>query len=369
MKPTYLPSLDGIRACAVTLVFMAHAGLGKLVPGGFGVTVFFALSGFLITSLLRSEFSATGTISLRNFYRRRALRILPPLYLAIAFFWLLDRLPHGHHHTTALGLSSLLFYFFNYGFPPHLAASQVPTGLGVAWSLMVEEHFYLLFPLLYLFLARTRKSARSTAIVLTGLCLAALLWRCFLVFLLRIPLAVDFPWTYVATDARFDSILWGCVLAIAANPWCGDVRPTLTRHKGPLACAGLLLIVATLCWREEAYRQTLRYTLQSLALLPVFFYIVSSPDAWQTRWLASKPLRWLGWVSYTFYLVHFGILEKLRTYTTWPPLFMGLAALVLSLFAAEIVRRLVELPLRRLTHSTRRVTLAPLDPAKLPHAV
>jgi len=331
------------------------------------VTVFFFLSGYLITSLLRSELSATGTISLRNFYRRRAFRILPPLYLVIALFWLLDFIPRSQQHTTIFGLSSLLFYFFNYGFPPHLATSQVPTGLIVAWSLMVEEHFYLLFPLLYLLLARTLKSARAIALTLAALCVGALVWRCVLVFLLHIPIAIRSPWTYVATDARFDSILWGCILAIAANPWCGDIRPHITRRKGLLACAGLLLLIATFCWRDEAYRQTFRYSLQSLALIPVFYYVVASPAAWQTRWLTWKPLRWLGWISYTVYLVHFGIQEKLQIYTSWPPFWIGVAALALSLLAAQAVRHFIDIPLRHRAHSRRKVARPQLKPTEVSH--
>src|ERR1051326_8050510 len=79
-----IPSLDGIRALAVLLVFAAHAGLNERVPGNFGVTVFFFLSGYLITTLLRLEWERTGGISLKAFYLRRVLRILPPMYLVLA---------------------------------------------------------------------------------------------------------------------------------------------------------------------------------------------------------------------------------------------------------------------------------------------
>src|SRR3954470_20191799 len=79
----HLPSLDGIRAVSFALVFAAHAGLDRVIPGGFGVTVFFFLSGFLITTLMRREFDKRGTVSLRNFYVRRALRILPPFYTVL----------------------------------------------------------------------------------------------------------------------------------------------------------------------------------------------------------------------------------------------------------------------------------------------
>src|SRR5258708_26476857 len=81
--PFHIPSLDGLRAVSFFIVFAAHAGLDRIVPGGFGVTVFFFLSGYLITTLMRMEAEATGHVSLKNFYLRRALRILPPFYIVL----------------------------------------------------------------------------------------------------------------------------------------------------------------------------------------------------------------------------------------------------------------------------------------------
>src|SRR5882762_1194530 len=92
----YIPSLDGIRAISFFLVFFSHAGLGDLVPGGFGVSVFFLLSGFLITTLLRLEFARYQRISLRSFYLRRVLRILPPLYVVLALAMVLSQIGKDH---------------------------------------------------------------------------------------------------------------------------------------------------------------------------------------------------------------------------------------------------------------------------------
>src|SRR5438105_2995303 len=78
-----IPSLDGIRAVSFLIVFLAHAGLERYVPGYFGLTVFFFLSGFLITTLLRREYDRTGSVSLSHFYLRRILRIFPPFYLVL----------------------------------------------------------------------------------------------------------------------------------------------------------------------------------------------------------------------------------------------------------------------------------------------
>lgn len=109
-----IPSLDGVRAVSFLMVFVAHAGLDWIVPGRFGVNIFFALSGYLITSLLIREQENNGYISLKLFYLRRILRILPPMYavlfVAACFFWSTDQL----HGVTIGGVCSQIFYYQNY---------------------------------------------------------------------------------------------------------------------------------------------------------------------------------------------------------------------------------------------------------------
>jgi peptidoglycan/LPS O-acetylase OafA/YrhL len=364
MKLKHLPSLDGIRACAVAMVFVGHAGLDKVVPGGLGVTIFFFLSGFLITSLLRAEWAQTKDISLQQFYVRRAYRILPPLYLVLFIVWLLDLLPGSHNHSTVWGVTSILFYFFNYATHFGLPESHVPTGLVVAWSLMIEEHFYLIFPWVYLAFKRSGKSVRYIVTVLMTSCLLVLVWRCILVFVMHIQVHSPKPWTYNLTDSRFDSILWGCILAIGANPWFGGEISFLSKRKGMFANVGLLLLLVSLLWRDPHFRQTLRYTLQGIALVPIFYYIVSSPNVWQTRWLCWRPLRWLGWVSYSVYLIHLSVLDKLRAYTHWPAWAIGITAALMTLVFAEFVRRTIEIPLRDRNRGT-----SPLAPQTAPLAL
>src|SRR5262249_39885440 len=113
----YIPSLDGIRACSVMVVFAAHAGLRGLIPGDFGVTVFFFLSGHVITTLLRMEHEQTGVISFRSFYLRRVLRIFPPFYLVLVVATLLTAVkvltaPGLHLRPDALAAQAL--YMTNY---------------------------------------------------------------------------------------------------------------------------------------------------------------------------------------------------------------------------------------------------------------
>src|SRR5580698_5028899 len=141
-KPsTYIPALDGLRAIAFFCVFLAHTNgptFGNYVPATFGVTLFFFLSGYLITTLLRGEAQKTGTIALKDFYVRRALRIFIPMYIAFAVAEIIGKLNFGDWHLTRLGFFSAIFYFFNYArmFPPE---PLLPRGFDVTWSLSVEE--------------------------------------------------------------------------------------------------------------------------------------------------------------------------------------------------------------------------------------
>src|SRR5882724_6330395 len=122
-----IPSLDGIRAIAVSLVFAAHSGLDKFVPGGLGVTIFFVLSGFLITTLMRMEHAVSGTVSFKAFYLRRVLRLMPPLVIVIALASVLTRLRIADGDFTPSGLASVLFYFGNYFVIAH-DFNGVPAG-------------------------------------------------------------------------------------------------------------------------------------------------------------------------------------------------------------------------------------------------
>lgn len=135
----YFPSLDGIRAVAFFIVFIAHSQLLNDFPGGFGVTIFFFLSGYLITSLLREEARKTATISLKAFYLRRALRIFPPCYLTVILVSSLAAAGIVYNRESYFSLVSAFLYFSNYW--NTLGRGNLPAGLGILWSLAVEEHY------------------------------------------------------------------------------------------------------------------------------------------------------------------------------------------------------------------------------------
>lgn len=338
----HIPSLDGIRALSFLLVFVSHCGLEDLVPGGLGVTTFFFLSGYLITTLMRMEYERKGHISLKHFWLRRSLRILPPFYLVLAFAYALPALSgtFSAANTQALLAQALHvtnFYIINQGytgFPEH-------TGTGVYWSLAIEEHYYLVFPFLYIYLQQRALSHSRQALVIALLCAAALAWRLILV----LGLDAATTRTYMGSDTRLDSILFGALLAIGANPMLdaprGDAK-TWARLLLPLAFVALL---ASLLIRHEVFRETVRYTLQGLALLLLFTAAIRFPHWPLFRWLNSKPLVFIGALSYSLYLVHLGVLYMVRDLLHVDPILArGLLSLAISLAVSWLIYKLVEKP-------------------------
>lgn len=345
-KHFYIPALDGLRAVAFLLVFVAHAGLDKVVPGGLGVTIFFFLSGYLITTLLRIEAKQTNSISLWKFYLRRARRILAPMYITLALAYGLSYLGALPIRGNFTGAASALFYFYNYA-DLILQKPILPSGIGVLWSLMIEEHFYFAFPLVYGMFCRSRFRRLVQTRILIGACMLPLIWRCILVFGLHTSLTATSLWTYSATDCRFDAILWGCVMAIACNPWFGDKAGWMGRRKGLYAAAGIALILLTLVIRNPQFRETLRYTMQSIALFPIFYYCVAARSFW-THWLEWGWLKQIGQLSYSMYLIHDVLLAAIPWLLHWGKLLAGALAFALTLGYSIAMRSFVERPLRRL---------------------
>lgn len=339
----YIPSLDGIRALSFFLVFFAHAGLGeKIIPGGFGVTIFFLLSGFLITTLLRLEFARFQRISLSGFYLRRVLRILPPLYatmlLAVALHIGLGRssIPVAGTLSQVLQVSNYYLIYSDHG--------MIMAGTGVFWSLAVEEHFYLLFPLLYAWMS-PRFSARRQAGILLILCAAALVWRCVLHYYLH----ADFGRTFFATDTRFDSILLGCVFAIIANPIVNDpLYGWFLRRMKWILPLSVGLLLGTFLVRDAGFRETLRYTLQGLALIPLFIAAIHYQKSWPVYLLNLPAVRFLGVLSYTLYLCHFVFMENIDSIWTANPVLAHAVALACTLCFATLIHYWIERPCARI---------------------
>jgi peptidoglycan/LPS O-acetylase OafA/YrhL len=342
--PAHIASLDGFRALSVALVFLAHAGLDNVVPGGFGVTIFFFLSGYLITTLMRVENTRNGHVNLGHFWLRRVLRILPPFYVVLAGACLLTWWLDGRGALAAAPTAAQALHVSNYWIIAH-GYDGVPVGTGVYWSLAVEEHFYLAFPWLFIALQKGRLSQRSQAFVFLGLCALVLAWRLILVLYLH----PSTDRTYMGTDTRIDSILFGCALAVWCNPALD--APVLDEKwwKWLLLPGALVVLALCVVIRNEAFRETLRYSLQGMALAPLMIAAIRFRE-----WPLFRPLNWhpvafLGVLSYSFYLVHFAVIYAVQRLTpALAPLVQGMLALALTLALAAVLYRFLERPCARL---------------------
>ncbi|MGE0405714.1 MAG: acyltransferase family protein [Candidatus Korobacteraceae bacterium] len=339
----YLPALDGLRAIAVLVVITYHAGF-TAVPGDLGVSVFFVLSGFLITWLLLKEEAQNGEISLGNFYIRRTLRIFPAYFAFLAVSYAFDAL-RGFQWPGGLTWASLT-YTVNYYNALH---NHPPTAVAHAWSLSIEEQFYLLWPLVFIF---TPSRARAWMLAASITLVAG--WRS----LLYLHFDVGSAYVYNALDTRFDNLAVGCLLAIL----CLQPRfQELLENRSawiPLAPVVFLLVSRTMTSPE--YHYSVGFTVDALLIAVFLAQIIQRPWAW----LDFKSVKWLGTLSYPMYLYHIwglGAAHKLVE-SSVPALLIG-TAITTALASASyyfIERPVLSLKSRIQQVSSGRRTLSPV---------
>jgi peptidoglycan/LPS O-acetylase OafA/YrhL len=295
-----IPSLDGLRAVSVLMVIAAHmnGSLARLIPfvpfwiylgwGSLGVQTFFVISGFLITHLLLKELNASGTISLKHFYFRRALRIFPPFYVYMAVALALTLAGWAAGNLRAFLVAGT--YTWNYlG-----GGSEL---LEHTWSLSLEEQFYLLWPAALLFLG-TRKSTRLAV------------WVILLSPLSRIVTYFLAPYHRPLLNAMLhtglDSIMFGCLLAILwRNPRFNEYVQPLVRGWAAAISAAFVLVLAPVFLGARfrgSYELVFGFTLNAICLSLILLYVVRVPGSAVGRLLNSAVLRHLGVISYSLYL-------------------------------------------------------------------
>jgi len=289
----HFPALDGLRAVAVMVVIIGHRGFPiPGLPSDLGVSAFFVLSGFLITRLLIRERERSGTISLRAFYARRTIRIFPAYYSFLLFSFLLDSVM-GSRWSAALGLSAVT-YTVNYFSAFHHHPSN---SISHAWSLAVEEQFYLLWPLAFVLLAHRGRRA-----LITGVAVAAALavaWRVWLTVH-----GADVAYLYNAFDTRFDNLAVGCLLALAADRQAVIRSAEAISRRAWYPLVTLALLIASRSFTPAWYHYTAGLTVNAvlmMALIAQLLLLYASP-LWS--WLEHPVTRYLGAISYPMYLYH-----------------------------------------------------------------
>ncbi|MBV9774147.1 MAG: acyltransferase, partial [Gemmatimonadetes bacterium] len=319
---------------------------------------FFVLSGFLITWLLLKEREETGDVSLRGFYLRRTLRIFPAYYVMVALSCLnsylrLDAWPTGQ-------VVAALTYTVNYW----NAFGGTAVGIGEAWSLAVEEQFYLLWPITFILLAR--RGPKAIAKGLVAATAVVVLWRSYLV------LGVGMPPRYIfqAFDTRFDNLAVGCLLAVVllsarAREWAAASArfvwlPLLTAAGVVVSRVGI----------SDRYHGTVGLTVEAvlLAVLLVQLLLLQPRRLWS--WLENPVVRYVGLISYPLYLYHVFVMHAAHRLAMLP---MGVQLLVGvggSVVLASGSYFLVEKPFLRLkkvlSERAKRREASALAPAMLP---
>jgi peptidoglycan/LPS O-acetylase OafA/YrhL len=349
-QPKIIPSLDGIRAISVLLVVVAHSGFEALVPGGLGVTIFFFLSGYLISTLMLAEYDRTRGINILNFYARRVFRLMPPLLVSLAIAYGLTYAGLLSGSITGVGLAAQLLYFANYYVLFFDPGNTIPDGTGILWSLAVEEHFYIFYPLCLTLLLGSALRPRTIGSLLALVCVVVLAWRIHLVH------SPDFvsDRTYYASDTRIDSIIYGCILAIVMNPVRQLHRPgamSAAQWAVVATAAGVLLL--TLVYRDPTFRETTRYSIQGLALMPLFYFAVRCSDNQLFRHLNSPWAITLGTYSYAIYLIHYVVIRLIARNApaiAAKPFILFPIALLVSIAYAAAVDRFVDRYFRQLRH-------------------
>jgi peptidoglycan/LPS O-acetylase OafA/YrhL len=365
LRLPYLPGLDGLRALAVIGVVLYHAGFAW-IPGGFlGVEVFFVISGYLITSLLITEWQGKGGIDLKAFWLRRARRLLPALFvlllatLAFAVIFLPEEVA-GLRRDSAAAMG----YFTNWSLilrnQSYFETVGRPSLLKHLWSLAVEEQFYLCWPLIFMGLMGLLRSRRRALWAVLAGAVASWLW---MAFLYRPDL--DPSRVYYGTDTRAAGLLIGAALAFAwipARHAAAETSAALSRWlrlraglaSAALDLAGLAALVALAIFyvRIDEYQPLLYrggFALVGLATVAAIAVAVQPRARVVPRLLGWGPLRWVGLRSYGIYLWHWPVFQVTRPQLDLP--FDGLPLLALrltvTLILVELSYRLVEIPVRK----------------------
>jgi peptidoglycan/LPS O-acetylase OafA/YrhL len=377
----HVPGLDGLRGAAVLVVVAFH--LGHLRGGYLGVDLFFVLSGYLITSLLLAEGRERGRIHLARFWERRARRLLPALgvlLVGIAAYARFVAKPEELHRIRWDGLATL-FYVANwraiFGKADYWALFTAPSPLEHAWSLAIEEQFYLVWPLVFVALLtivrRSRRAARLEAHAEVGEAaderrsLAGLALKLSLVLgALSVAAASFFEhrdgWNrvYYGTDTRSFAILAGAAVASHTARFgpVRDGRPRRLLEVGGVLSAGVLGVAWVLLDGASSLAHHGGLTACSVAGAVVIASVAHPTAGVLARVFSFKPLRWMGLISYGAYLYHWPLIvwlsEDRAHLRGWPLAGLQFAVTI----AVSIVSyKVIEQPIRHRTGWRRRTNV------------
>ena len=352
-KRRYITGLDGIRAIAVIMVLAYHLKLALFKSGFLGVTVFFVLSGYLITGILISEVEEEGTIDLKNFWLRRIRRLVPAVMSMAVVIIFVSAVVNKIIFTKGCKdfLASVLGFnnwwqIFNK--VSYFEAAGVPSPFTHCWSLAIETQFYLIYPLILLGiykLVKSRGEGRAKrGLLFAGVTLLLALISVILMIVLFDP-QQDASRVYYGTDTRAFSLLFGALLAIL---WEYRMVPrrlsaSVNMVLGSVSFAVLLVMTIAINGSSNFWYRGGQFFGTILTVLMV--YAVSGRKTCLSRFLSNPVLKWIGDRSYSIYLWHYPIILLISKgiKASW---WITLIEIVLSVVLAELSYRFIETPIR-----------------------
>ena len=352
-KRRYITGLDGIRAIAVIMVLAYHLKLALFKSGFLGVTVFFVLSGYLITGILISEVEEEGTIDLKNFWLRRIRRLVPAVMSMAVVIIFVSAVVNKIIFTKGCKdfLASVLGFnnwwqIFNK--VSYFEAAGVPSPFTHCWSLAIETQFYLIYPLILLGiykLVKSRGEGRAKrGLLFAGVTLLLALISVILMIVLFDP-QQDASRVYYGTDTRAFSLLFGALLAIL---WEYRMVPrrlsaSVNMVLGSVSFAVLLVMTIAINGSSNFWYRGGQFVGTILTVLVI--YTVSGRKTWLSRFLSNPVLKWIGDRSYSIYLWHYPIILLISKgiKASW---WITLIEIVLSVVLSELSYRFIETPIR-----------------------
>lgn len=352
-KRRYITGLDGIRAIAVIMVLAYHLKLALFKSGFLGVTVFFVLSGYLITGILISEVEEEGTIDLKNFWLRRIRRLVPAVMSMAVVIIFVSAVVNRIIFTKGCKdfLASVLGFnnwwqIFNK--VSYFEAAGVPSPFTHCWSLAIETQFYLIYPLILLGiykLAKSRGEGRAKrGLLFAGVTLLLALISVILMIVLFDP-QQDASRVYYGTDTRAFSLLFGALLAILWEYRMVPRRFSASVNMVLGSVSFVVLLVMTIAINGSSNFWYRGGQLVGTILTVLVIYTVSGRKTWLSRFLSNPVLKWIGDRSYSIYLWHYPIILLISKgiKASW---WITLIELVLSVVLAELSYRFIETPIR-----------------------
>lgn len=356
---THKPAIDGLRGIAVLAVLLYH-GKASWARGGFlGVDLFFALSGYLITALLLVERQEKGRVDAKAFWIRRAKRLLPALFLMMLAVAVYVALFAGSEEAGRLRSDGLATMFYGGNWWYALSGASYfenfqPSMFRHTWSLGIEEQFYLVWPLVFIFGYRWFKGRVDLlAYVVAGLAVLS----AALMFLLYVP-ENDPSRVFYGTDTRAQALLLGAALALIMHGQVKRVLPPRVLEIAGLVAFGVFASFFVLASDQQGWMYQGGFLLVAIASVVMIAAAAGPQDTIMNQALSIRPLRWVGMISYGLYLWHWPIfvfLNEERTGLSGYPL-LGVRLLVT--FAVAVASYyLIEMPVRRSDYSSRSLTL------------